>query len=289
MAERGAEKRWYDKLLIVDRRWIYFALAVAVTIPAIVTFVVPVTVSKEVRVVYDFIESLQPGDNLFIAIDYDPSTLAELHPMAEAIMRQAFQRGARVVITALSQFGPAMAEELISRVAGEEGKQRNIDYTFLGYKPYPAITILAMGTDFRVPFPTDYYGTPVDSIPMMRDIHNYRNVKAVVSLAGGNVADMWIQYGNAKYGVPLALGVTGVMASDYYPFLQSGQVFGLIPGMKGAAEYERLVERRGLGSRGIPYQVTTHLVILVFMVITNIAYVAQRRARKRAGGGVGAR
>lgn len=284
MPEQVAEKRWYDKLLIVDRRWIYFALAVAVIIPAVRTFVVPVTVSKEVRVVYDFIETLQPGDNLFIAIDYDPSTLAELHPMAEAIMRQAFQRGARVVITALSQFGPAMAEELISRVAGEEGKQRNIDYTFLGYKPYPAITILAMGTDFRVPFPTDYYGTPVDSIPMMRDIHNYRNVKAVVSLAGGNVADMWIQYGNAKYGVPLALGVTGVMASDYYPFLQSGQVFGLIPGMKGAAEYERLVERRGQGSRGIPYQVTTHLVILVFMVITNIAYVAQRRARKRAGG-----
>ncbi len=284
MAEQMAERRWYDRLLVVDRRWIYFTLAVAVTIPAVMPFKVPVTVSKEVRVVYDFVESLQPGDNLFLAIDYDPSTLAELHPMAEAIMRQTFRRGARVVITALSQFGPAMAEELISRVAAEEGKRRDIDYTFLGYKPYPAITILAMGTDFRVPFPTDYYGTPVDSIPMMRDIHNYRNVKAVVSLAGGNVADMWIQYGNAKYGVPVALGVTGVMASDYYPFLQSGQVFGLIPGMKGAAEYERLVERPGQGSRGIPYQVTTHLVILVFMVITNIAYVAQRRARRRAGG-----
>ena len=284
MAEQMAERRWYDRLLVVDRRWIYFTLAVAVTIPAVMPFKVPVTVSKEVRVVYDFVESLQPGDNLFLAIDYDPSTLAELHPMAEAIMRQTFRRGARVVITALSQFGPAMAEELISRVAAEEGKRRDIDYTFLGYKPYPAITILAMGTDFRVPFPTDYYGTPDDSIPMMRDIHNYRNVKAVVSLAGGNVADMWIQYGNAKYGVPVALGVTGVMASDYYPFLQSGQVFGLIPGMKGAAEYERLVERPGQGSRGIPYQVTTHLVILVFMVITNIAYVAQRRARRRAGG-----
>ena len=284
MEARPEATRWYDRLLSVDRRWIYLILAIAVLLPTVIPFSVPTGISNEVRSVYNFIEGLQPGDNLFLAIDYDPSTLAELHPMTEAILRQAFQRGARVVITSLSQFGPAMAEELIARVAREEGKQRNIDYTFLGYKPYPGITILAMGSDFRVPFPTDYYGTPVDSITMMQDIHNYRNVKAVISFAGGNVAEMWIQYGNAKYGVPLALGVTGVMASDYYPYLQSRQIFGLIPGMKGAAEYEMLVERRGQGSRGMPYQMSTHLVILVFMVITNIAYVAQRRARRRAAG-----
>jgi hypothetical protein len=119
---------------------------------------------------------------------------------------------------------------------------------------------------------------------MMRDIHNYSDVKAVISLAGSNAADFWIQYGNAKYGVPLALGVTGVMASDYYPYLQSGQIFGLIPGMKGAAEYESLVGQPGLGSRGLPYQVTTHLVILTFMILTNIAYFAQRRAARRRAG-----
>ena len=118
---------------------------------------------------------------------------------------------------------------------------------------------------------------------MMRDIHNYRNVKAVISLGAGNVADFWIQYGNAKYGFPLALGVTGVMASDYYPYLQSGQIFGLIPGVKGASEYEQLTGRRGAGSRGMPYQVTTHIVILVLIVISNVGYIAQRRARRRAG------
>lgn len=283
MANGQPGAHWSDRVLSLDRRWIYLLLGLAVLIPAVFTFQVPTGISAEVREVYDFIEKLQPGDNVFIAIDYDPSTLAELHPMAEAILRQSFQRGARVIVTALSQFGPSMAEELISRVAKEEGKTKNIDYTFLGYKPYPAITILAMGTDFRVPFPADYYGTPIDSIPMMDEIHNYRNVKAVVSLAGGNVADMWIQYGNAKYGVPLALGVTGVMASDYYPYLQSGQIFGLIPGMKGAAEYEALTGKRGLGSRGLPYQVTTHLVILIFMIVTNVAFIAQQKARRRAG------
>lgn len=193
-------------------------------------------------------------------------------------MRQCFAKDVRLVVTALSQFGPAMADQLITRVAGDYGKVNGQDYTFLGYKPYPAITILAMGTDYRVPFPTDYYGTPVDDIPMMEDIHNYDDVACVVSLAGGNVADMWIQYGNAKYGVPVALGVTGVMASDYYPYLQSEQVFGLLPGVKGAAEYERLEGTPGEASRGMPYQVTSHLLIILAMVVANVGYVAQRRA-----------
>ncbi len=283
MAERQETKRWFDALLNIDRRWIYLLMAIAVVIPAIVSFDVPVTVTSEVREIYDFIDALEPGEVVFLAIDYEPSTLAELQPMAEAILAQAFERNVLLIITALSQFGPAMADEVISRVAERHGKVSGVDYTFLGYKPYPAITILAMGTDYRVPFPTDYYGTPIDEIPMMQDLHNYSDVKCVISLASGNVADMWIQYGNAKYGVPVALGVTGVMAADYYPYLNSGQIFGLIPGVKGAAEYEQLRGVPGEAKRGMPYQVLAHLLILVFMVITNIAYIAQRRAGRRLG------
>ena len=97
--------------------------------------------------------------------------------------------------------------------------------------------------------------------------------------ASGNAADFWIQYGQAKYGFKLALGVTGVMASDYYPYLQSGQIFGLLPGVKGAAEYEQLLGKPAAGSASMPYQVTAHVVILAFMILSNIGYIAQRRAR----------
>jgi len=269
---------WYDRLLNIDRRWIYLLMSIAVIIPAIWSFTVPVSVSGEVRAVHEFLEALKPGDVIQLGIDYDPSTLAELHPMAESILNQVFEKDVKVIVTTLSQFGPAMADELITRVAEENGKKHGIDYTFLGYKPYPAITILAMGTDYRVPFPTDYYGTPVDEIPMMEDLHNYSDVECVISLAGGNSADMWIQYGNAKYGVPVALGVTGVMASDYYPFIQSEQIFGLLPGVKGAAEYEQLMGGLGEASRGMPYQMTSHLLIIIAMIVANVGYIARRRA-----------
>ncbi|MCK4412961.1 MAG: hypothetical protein KAY32_05410 [Candidatus Eisenbacteria sp.] len=274
---------WYDRLLAVDRRWIYLILAVAVVIPAIWTMHIPVSLSSEVENVFERVSGIQDGKIMFLAIDYDPSTMAELSPMAEAILRQVFRQNGRVVLSSLSQFGPAMTDEIMTRIAGEMGKVSGEDYVFLGYKPYPAITILAMGTDFRVPFPTDYYGDRVDDHPMMAGVHNFDDVEFVLSLAGGNAADMWIVYGNAKYGVPLALGVTGVMATDYYPYLQSGQLFGLLPGIKGAAEYEQLNESPGDGLRGIPYQTTSHAVVLVFIVLTNIAFFAKRSAQRKHG------
>lgn len=273
---------WFERLLNIDRRWIYVLMAVAVVVPALIPFQVPVGVSGEVRAIHEFLDALEPGDVIQLGIDYDPSTLAELHPMTEAILNLAFARDIKVLVTTLSQFGPAMADEILTRLAHEHGKQNGLDYVFLGYKPYPGITILAMGTDYRVPFPTDYYGSELDDLPMMEDLHNFDDMKCVISLTGGNTADMWIQYGNAKYGVPVALGVTGVMASDYYPYLQSRQIFGLFPGVKGAAEFEYLCGSVGEASRAMPYQVTSHMLILIIMIIANVGYIAQRRSQ-RAG------
>jgi hypothetical protein len=253
-------------------------------IPAIKSFDVPVSVSPEVRKVYDFVEGVKAGEYIFVAMDYDPTSLAELNPMAEAILKHAFARNEKVVIVTLAQFGPGMVEEIATRLAKEYNKVRGVDYVFLGYRPYPAITILAMGVDFRVPFPVDYYGTPLDSLPVMRGIKNFYNVKGVIDLTSGNTADMWLVDGNGRYGFPLAIGITGVMAADYYQYLQSEQLFGIIPGIKGAAEYESLIKMPGTGMEQAAYQVVAHSVIILFIILSNVAYFATRKGKAKSGG-----
>ena len=115
----------------------------------------------------------------------------------------------------------------------------------------------------------------------MQGINSLMDVKGVIDLTAGNVADMWITYGNGRYGFPLALGVTGVMSADYYQYLQSKQIFGIIPGIKGAAEYETLSGFETTGLSSIPYQTLTHAVILIFIILSNIGYFASRK-KKRA-------
>jgi len=279
---------FYERMMSLDRRWVYLVIGVVVIVTAIWSFAVPLYVTPEAKSVYDFVDGLVPGEVLMIGVDYAPEVMAELHPMAYAITRQCFAKDARLLLCCLHQNGPGMVEQVIAQVAEEYDKVNGVDYVYLGYKPYPGITILAMGQNFRIPFPEDYYGTPLDSLPMMRNMTNFDNVKAIINISGGSGTEYWINYANGRYNAKLAIGVTGVMTADYYPFLQSGQIFGLIGGMKGAAEYEYLAEKGGYisrekgqlwASKSMPIQTTTHIVIILFIIIGNVGYFMSKRKK----------
>lgn len=274
---------FFERLSLLDRRWVYLILAAVVVTTVLIEFETPIRVNPEVRSIYDFMEAQEPGSYIHLAIDYDPGSLAEMHPMTYVIMEQALAKGIKIIMTALSPNGPGMAEqamlEIMDSVKIHHGREviYGEDIVFLGYKPYPGIVILAMGQNYRLPFPGDYYNTPLDSIPMMEGIINYDNVEGVILITGTSGVDFWISYANGRYNVPLAVGLTGVMAADYYPYLKSGQIFGLMGGMLGAAEYEKLAERPGRAMEAMRVQVWTHMIIILFILIGNIGYFISRR------------
>lgn len=274
---------FFEKLAKLDRRWVFLILAIVVIVTLLVDVKTSIRIEKEVQTVYDFMESLKPGDYIQMSIDYDPGSMAEMHPMTYAILEQAFKKDLKVIITALSINGPGMAEQAMLdimdsvKILYDKDVVYGRDVAFLGYKPYPGIVILSMGQNYRISFPQDYYNTPVDSLPIMHNIVNYDDVKGIILITGTSGVDFWISYANGRYNVPLAVGLTGVMAADYYPFLKSGQIFGLMGGMLGAAEYEVLVGKPGPAMEAMKVQVWAHIVIIIFIIIGNIGYFVSRR------------
>ena len=286
---------FFSMLMRLDRRWVYLLLVIVCLTAYYSDFTVPTIVEAETKAIYDFIEALEPGEIIFVAVDYDPSSQAELHPMTYALVEHAFRKDLKVIFTALSQNGPGMVDQAIRDLTDSlklpktyngifyEGKDivNGIDYTFLGYKPYYAIVITAMGQDYRILFPSDYYGTPLDSIPMMKRVHNYDDIAIVVDISSGSITDAWISYGQGKFDFPLALGLTGVMTAQYYPFLQSKQVMGLMGGLLGAAQYEQLADNPGLAKDGMRVQLPAHLLIILFILIGNVGYLATRYKERK--------
>ena len=116
----------------------------------------------------------------------------------------------------------------------------------------------------------------------MRGITNYDDIALVIDLAAGNIPGAWLAFAKERYNQDLALGITAVMATDWYPYLQSGQLIGLVNGLKGAAEYEVLLKLEGEqapGMLGMSAQSIAHLLIIVLVVVGNIAYFASGRHR----------
>jgi hypothetical protein len=264
----------WKSLAAVDRRVIFVILIAGILTPMVFPLKMPIAVTPEVQSVYDRIEALQKGDTIMMTMEYDPSTLAEMQPMTYNMLRHVLRRGAKVVAVCLFTTGVSQVEQDLKKIADENGKKYGEDYAYLGYKPYPAIVITALGQDFRNPFPKDYYGTPTDSLPVMKGIKNFSSVKLVLSVNATSGVDFWLQYGQSRFRFPLAIGMTAVMASDYYTYVQSGQLVGLIGGLKGAAEYETLMhEKDGYATRVMNIQSVVHCIVVGFILVGNIAFL----------------
>jgi hypothetical protein len=276
---------WHERLLAIDRRVLYALIFLAVLVPSLIPIGLPIKVTPEVKHVYDRIDSLKPGQIIMLPLEYDPSTAAELEPMAYAILRHAFSKNLRVLGLCLSSTGVTLVESEIAAVAKEYGKVYGTDYVYLGYQPYPGVVILTMGENFRTPFPRDFYGTPLDDLPMMHGVRNYNDVGLVFTVNATSGIDSWIIYGQGRYKFPFGLGSAAVMATNYYQYVQSGQLFGIISGLRGAAEYEILIGKGNVARKGMDVQSVAHALIIAFIVMGNIAFIVERRRARRAASG----
>ena len=243
----------------------------------------PVKISSEVRGVYDYIE-LAGGIRLSLSLDFDPASKPELYPQAIASAPCLPQEFASRRDDALG-LRTGFADQIVSQTAKEAGKENGKDYVFLGWSPGGSAVILNMGQDLYNTFPADYGGKPTKGLPVLVGVQNLRDVTYAVSLAAGNPGvEAWYVFGKDKYKFELGGGCTGVMAPGLYPLLRSGQINGLIGGLRGAAEYETLLGQKGKAVAGMDAQSATHLAIIVLVAICNVFYFAMRRQQRRQNG-----
>ncbi|MDI6703510.1 MAG: hypothetical protein QME40_02395 [bacterium] len=268
-------------LLNLDRRIIFLLIAAAVLVPLLRPFNLPgISISQPVKGVYDKIESLAPGDVLFISMDFDPTAKPELYPMGISILRHAFSKDLRVICMTLWAPGVGMAEEVMSKVAREYHKEYGKDYAFLGWMPGQLTVIIGLGQDLKKTFPKDFYGNKTDRLQIFENINSLRDIDYMVDLAAGDPGiETWYLYGKEKYGFELGGGCTAVIAPGLYPFLQTGQINGLIGGMRGAAEYETLLNRKDKATVGMDVLSTTHFLIIGLVILSNIFYLITRKGK----------
>ena len=273
---------FWDRMEQIDRRWIYLLVGLAVIIPFLVPMKFPVSVSPETRGFYDAVEALPDSCTVMLVFDYYPSTMAETEPMAIVGARHLFSKDCKIItLTNIPYGAPSMAEAVTRSVALEYGKEYGKDFVNLGYKYGYTSVLKGMGMSIEDIFPTDNSGTPLSEIPMMDSVVNYEQISFIFEVADNATADYWISIVNAGYGVPMGVGATAVMAPKYYAFVGAGQIVGLLGGMKGAAEYEILIDQPDAAFRGMDIQSLVHFLIIAFVIVGNVGYFAGRRRRRK--------
>lgn len=267
------------RLADIDRRWIYLLVLLSVIFPLAFPLNLPVSPSEPVRKVHDYVSDLPSGSLVWLGFDYWATTRAECDPSAEAVARQLFQKGCRIVTTSTIPDGALISQKILGRLARENGKKYGVDYAVLGYKAGSQLAIKQICENVKVAFPTDVLGTKLDDMPLTRAFRNFRDVDMIFSISDNKTLDYYAIVAHTQFGLPVAGAATAVMVPELMPYVNSGQLIGVLGGLRGAAEYEKLTGYPGLGTRGMDVQSIVHLLIVTLIIVSNVGYFASRRRR----------
>lgn len=265
----------------IDRRIIFAFVALGIIIPSLAPVRMPIPITKDVQAFYDTVEDVgAKNGTVLISFDYGPSAKPEVQPMAISVLRHCFRNRIKVIGMSHVPTSVGLAQQAFETAAGEYGAQYGEDYTFLGFKPGGGSLVINMGSDFHGAFQKDLRGSDTAELPVTQNIKGLADFDYVICLASGNTPDgTWIPYGQERYKFKFGLGCTAVMAPDQYPYLQTGQMHGMMGGLAGAAEYETLIDASGKATAGMGAQSFVHLIIILFIVLGNVMYFLYGRQK----------
>ncbi len=270
-----------EKFGALDRRWIYLMVALAVIFPVILPFELPIGITPEAQQLFDVVEALPDSSVVMLTFDYYASTIAETMPMSVAALHHLFRKDCKVVtMTTVPLGGPTISEQVTADLAGQYGKVYGVDYVNLGYRANYTAVLLGMGTSIETIYAEDNRHTKLDELPLMQQVKNYDDIDFIFVVADNGIVDYWISIVNAQFEIPVGAGVTAVMAPKMFSFVESGQMTGLLGGMRGAAEYEALVEHPDLAVLGMNAQSLVHILVIALIVLGNISFFTGRRREK---------
>lgn len=272
----------------IDRRIVYLGLFILTLAPLVGRWSLPLYVTDPPRMLYRTIEALPTDKLVFISSDWDAGSQAECQPQLVAIARHLIRRNLNFAIISIGYpTSPQLAQAAVQRAIDLEGARDRWKYgeqwVNLGYRINEDAWLRSFTTSIPQAVTADMTNTPVAAIPVLRGVEHFGpegEVSMMIDITGSDTNEKWYQFlGPTR--VQIGLGCTAVMAPKQYPYLDSGQLSGLLTGMKGAAEYELLINAPGQGMPAMAGQSFAHLYIFILIALGNLSVLLGLWERRR--------
>ena len=266
---------YLDKIQTIDRRYLYMALFVAIVLPMIFPFKHPIQVSPLTNAYHDTIEALKPGDIVVFSIDHVAGTLAELGQTETATLNHLLRKDVRIIFWGVAfPDAPLIFDSTLRALLKD--KKYGVDYVHFGYIAGREVAAAALGNDIRGLLKTDESGNPIDTLPIMENVREAKDVALLITFDDGYATQTWVQQWFTPHGTKLlSVGLVGLLPS-VTPYIKANQVAGAIFGIPGAAEYETRLGIYGKGLARAAGLTTTCILALSLVLIGAGAYVVQK-------------
>lgn len=286
----------------IPREIVYGTLFILLLVPFFVRWQLPVYVSPQARGIFDALEEVHaatPDKPVFIFSGWGPGTQGENRPQMTVFIEHLVRLRQPFVVFApiLEPIAPAMSRLVINEViqaereraeaAGEEFDfAYGTHYANLGFKgvttPTIALILQALERDLPELVRVDFDGTPLDELPLMRDIQRLSDFSMLLTVGAGDDGEDIVGIFSPQHPeIPVGVATVALVATRLYPYVDSGQFVGLLDGLNGANEYRQLLHPEESSTMKGNAMTAARLFIVLLIVIGNIGMLIEHRRRKR--------
>lgn len=267
---------WY-KIGNIDYRIIYLIVALLTAWPLWSPVGTPMTVGDNVKSYADHIRDMEPGTVVLSAFAGYMTMLPDIEPIYLATWKMLFEQDVKIMVRVTDVDGPVIIRQEFEKLNPEEnfGKVYGVDYMIFPYVLMPTATEIAFTDNIRSVFTTDYYGTPLDDLPIMQGIESMHDVDWYFTSG----ADWGNQRYTIPYGVKLLCWGTGTGLLPFVPPFYdpvSGPCYGYVGGASQGGELEL---ESGFFGNGVKYNDAKNMALVglfFFVLLGNISYFGEK-------------
>ncbi|MEM2029633.1 MAG: hypothetical protein QXS05_09685 [Candidatus Bathyarchaeia archaeon] len=255
-----------------------------IIVPIMSPLGIPLSISPRTLEAYNYIENInKPECHAYIEVFYDLASRVELESGLAAITKHLFSKGCKIVFGTI--YAPAVVVFPIFMSASEDifaGKEYGKDYVYLGFIGGTEAALASIARSIKGTLSTDNYGNKLEDLPLLREVDGAKDFDIVVVVsAGADTFAYYVRQWYTPYNTPLIFVPQAIIAPMVEPYVSAKQAEAMVTGLRGGAEYELLVKRPKLGIAAMDAMSLTHMLIMLFIVGSNISYWSRRLSSKR--------
>lgn len=261
------------------RHIIYLLLLILVGLPIVRPVGIPLRVTLSVQSAYDYIESLPEGSTVMAIFDITPSGWADVGASSVALIKHVFEKNLRVIAISFVDLGAGMFDRILEQVPCED-KVYGVDYVNLGFVAGMEPSVTAVMADIHGNISRDRTGKPLSELPIMQNIRSAEDIDLVLSCHSTSPGtEVYIRQVGQPYKVPVVSAAAAGQATRQWVYFDTGQIIGLLPGLRGGAEYETLINQPGYALSSMDALSFVHLFILGLIAFGNIQFLRDRLSK----------
>jgi len=164
------------KLLDLDQRIIYL-------FPILHPVILPMAVQDYSRQAFEFADSIPEGSIVLIEGGIAAATYPQCGPGMVANIYHMLTKGVKIVCFSIGAEQQVWTQKAIDtalkKLPPGVPAENGVNWVNLGYIPGGESAVAAFANDIRSVVSKDYFGTPIDEIPLMKDVNDATAFAAV--------------------------------------------------------------------------------------------------------------